>query len=88
MIKRPKPERIRKIRLELLTRMRKRFPLVELIDTEVRPAGTIVYRVYAPYDDGFEVLETISGRLVDLAVDDKLDVLVVPLREKPARRAA
>ena len=88
MTKRQMQSRIREVRKEFLTAMRERFPLVEIINTEIRPTGTVVLRIYAPYEDTVAVLETVSARVFELGADEKLDVMVLPFREKPSRRAA
>ena len=88
MTKRQQRARMREVQKELLERVRKRFPRVELIETEERPGGTFVLHLYAPYKDMlFAILDCTSPRVVEL-IDEGLDVMVLPHRQKPARRAA
>lgn len=81
-------KRIKEIGQDLLARMRARFPLVELLETEDRPAGTIAYHVYVPYEDVFEVLDATGNRVVELAADENLIVLIIPHSQKPLHQAA
>jgi hypothetical protein len=86
--KRQKKNRILEIQEELLTRMRKRFPRVELLSTEEWPTGTVVIRIYAPYSDKMALMESVVDRTVELLVNEGLNISILPLSEKPCRRAA
>lgn len=81
-------KRIEQVGQELLGRMRKDFPLVELLDTEDRPAGTVAYHVYVPYEDVFHVFDATGNRVVELAADEDLIVMMVPHSRKDLHRAA
>lgn len=80
--------RVEQVGQELLGRMRHEFPLVELMDTEDRPAGTVAYHVYVPYEDVFGVFDSTGNLVVELAADENLIVLLVPHGRKDLHRAA
>lgn len=80
--------RIEQVGQELLGRMRKTFPLVELLETEDRPAGTVAYHVYVPYEDVFDVFDATGNRVVELAADEDLIIILVPHSQKNLHRAA
>lgn len=89
MNKRQRRIRIRQVQDELVALIKTKFPLVEHIETEDRPSGTVAISIYAPYEDTFAVLEATGMRLVDLATDENLPVLILPMNQKadkPAKR--
>jgi hypothetical protein len=53
----------------------------------VHPPDTVVIELYTPDDNGMEISETVSERRVDLCVDEGLDIVIMPLREKPIPEA-
>jgi hypothetical protein len=84
MNKRQRRTRIRQIREELLQMIHERFPLVEYLDTQEEPTGTVAIALYVPYEDTFSVLEATGTRLVDIAADENLPVILLPLTTKPS----
>lgn len=88
MTKRQQRTRFRQVRTELLTKIQARFPLVEYIDDYERPPGTFIIRLHTPDDNGIEILDMVSERIVDLCVDEDLDILVLPLSQNPIPEAA
>ena len=87
MTKRLRQMRIREVRDEFLARLKNHFPLVELVDTEDRPAGTVVFRVYAPYDDKMDILDVNADRIAELA-DQDFHVMVLPVSYRAKDHAA
>jgi hypothetical protein len=85
--KRQRQARIREIQKELLAQMRTRFPKVELLQTEHTPGGMVVMDVYAPYEDRFEVLDSVMDRVVELLRVEHLHFAIVPLKKKPANKS-
>jgi hypothetical protein len=78
---------MREVQKEFMALMQARFPLIEFLEMEERPTGTVLLHVYSPYpDEIMEVLETTSGPVVDL-VDEGLDVMVLPHSIKVDRAA-
>lgn len=88
MTKRERQARVQQVKDELLALMRSKFPLIEHISTEMRPAGTVVLTVYAPYEDRFEILEATGSRLPELSVSDDLHFVILPLHNKPEKIAS
>lgn len=58
------------------------------MDDFVHPPDTYVIRLYTPDDNEMEILETVSERKVALCIDEDLDIVIMPLREKPVPKAA
>jgi hypothetical protein len=87
MTKQQRRARIREVQKELLAKMQKKFPRIELVEVEERPDGGFSLHLYAPYADKFAILRTVSSRVVEL-LDEGLFVLVIPHSEKPVRQAA
>jgi hypothetical protein len=88
MTKRQQQARIREVSAEVLDRIKKRFPAVELLSIERLPTGMVVLHVYAPHEDAGDVIEAALDRMVEAIADDGLCLAVMPTRNKPARRAA
>ena len=88
MTKRQRQARIRQVRDEFLGRLRQRFPLVELVSTEEQPSGTTIFRIYAPYEDLLGLIDTNADRIAELAGEEDLHVMILPVSEKPSERAA
>ena len=86
MTKRQKKTRVRKISTELVARMRERFPAVELVAIEDWPNVGAVLRIYAPYEDKVEVMESVVDRIVDAIVDEGITISILPVSQKPAVR--
>lgn len=87
MTKKQQRIRLREVQRELLAKLQKRFPRIELTEVEERPGGGFSLHLYAPYEDKFAILKTVSGRLVDL-LDEGLFVVVLPHSERPERQVA
>jgi hypothetical protein len=85
--KRQRRIRIREVEAEVLERLRKHYPEVELTATEELPSGTFILHLYAPYEDKMAILEAVSPRLVEI-IDEGLDVMVLPESYKPEFLAA
>lgn len=81
-------KRIEQVGEELIGRIRKEFPLVQLLEAEDRPAGTVAYHVYVPYEDVFHVFDVTGDRVVELAAHEGLIVMLVPHSRKNLHRAA
>ena len=88
MTNRARKARIQEVREEFLARLKQRFPLVELVNTEERPTGTVVFLVYAPYEDKMDILEVNSERIAELAAMENFHVMVLPVNDRPKDRAA
>jgi hypothetical protein len=80
--------RFRQVRKELVERIQDSHPRVAYLDDFEHPPGTFVIRLYTPDDNQSEILDTVTSRLVDLCVDEDLDIVIMPLREKPIPEAA
>ena len=89
MTKRQIQARIRAVRKEFLDRLKQRFPVVELVGTEERPTGTVVFRVLIPDEDDLLAIADVNAeRISELAADEDLHFMVMPISEKPGNRAA
>ena len=63
----------------MLARLKERFPLVEFIDTEERPSGTTVLRVYAPYEDKLPLIDVNAAHIAELAGTEDIHVMILPV---------
>ena len=84
MTRRQRKSRIREITQELVQKMQEQFPLVELIEVEDRPTGTVAIHIYTPYEDTFAVLDATGTRVVDLSATEEIHVMIVPHHQKKA----
>jgi len=87
MTKQQQRIRIREVQSDLLAKLQKKFPRIELVEVEERADGGYSLHLYAPYADKFAILRTVSSRLVDL-LDEGLFVVVLPHSNRPLNKAA
>lgn len=88
MTKRQREIRIREISADLVARLKQRFPAVELLSVDEWPTGMVVLHVYAPHEDGGDLIEAVLDRVTEILVNDGLSITILPERKKPEERAA
>lgn len=82
MTQRQSQVRTRQVCEEMLARLKERFPLVELIDTEERSSGTTVLRVYAPYEDKLPLIDVNADQIAELAGTEDIHVMILPVSHR------
>lgn len=88
MTKRQRKTRIREIAADLVARLKQRFPAVELLSVDEWPTGMVVLHVYAPHEDGGDLIESVLDRVTEILINDGLSVTILPERTRPKERAA
>lgn len=87
MTKRQRRSRMKKLQWELLAKIQKKFPLVELMELEEQETGAFALHLYAPYEDKKGILDQVGEDMADLA-DEGIVLFVFPLSNRVTNRAA
>jgi hypothetical protein len=78
---------MKKLQWELLGKIQKRFPLVELMQLQELDNSGFVLHLYAPYEDKMGIIHQVGEDMADL-VDEGIFLRVFPHSKRITDRAA